>query len=1350
MKRRLILVAAVALATSGAMAANLHPNPGFETSIGYPVGPGTVNAANWSFTWSTADQPSPSSTNRNNAWPSTPARTGSSGCGISASSNITLQTVSTNRPAVTGGSLYTVSAYVKYGIEGSVFGVRWFDFANNLIRTDTRLLDAYYADWTQVLLTTNAPANASRAAFYFFAVGRNSFSAGQNKFVSSYIELDDTSLDNNNPPVVNAGNAMTVGLGGSVMTAATASDPEGNPLLYSWNADPGNPAAVTFGTPSSLNTTVSGFTTPGTYILRLSVGDGTYVITRSVSVSTSGNLLGNNPGFELSAGLYPAASTTNYTTTMPGWQMFWQNPDENFPKANDAWPATPAQEGTNGWGISATGPTWLETAAADRAVVTNGRMYTLSFFMKYAMQYQAQGIRWYNSGGTLIGQTTNNFYADSLSSSWKQFYITGIAPTGAARAAAYFYGRGNISYSQGQGTNVPGYVELDNFALRTNNPPIVSAGPAQAGFTNAYTLAGTATDPNSNPLTSIWTKVSGPGTATFSNPNALNPLVTFSTPGIYIMRLTSTDGTYTIPSDVSINYLASPFVNLLGDNYGFENTNSPIYIESTGQTDMSLPGWLVAFTVATVDPKNGNNVGIWSTSASGGNGFDGSSALYISCYAGGTVTLTTESQARALIASPGSVYRLSNAQSAVPAGGVAGIQWFNSTGGLIQVDTYTPSGSGFPNFRTSYRKFVSPTNAAWAGVYYQSSGGFGLIDNFSITLSTNNEPPEVYAGIEMTRIFGSPVTLPGMVTDGDPLDVLSIVWTKVSGPGSVTFGNPNLARTTASFGALGDYVLRMTADDGNGHVVSKDVTVHIVNPTGERVLVFCGQSNMEGHGTPNTASNLPPALKGVITNVWGFYANEMDFIGGAPQQYGEQTYNYINTWASMKTNIVHAGVTGSYYIAGGTYQPYSWWKSNWVGYSRTSPTDPTRQPYPIEKGTTDLKFWTTGLNPGEPWANANTFASGEPNQVWGPDLMAAWTIGTNRPNEKFWIVKYAPGGTSLAGDWNPSRTDGRYVGMQGWVECALAERPGAVLGGFFWLQGESDCGSGANYYRDLTNLIARVRGDFSVPDLPVVICQIHPGNPQDPGPDQRFWTNSNYGVVYFGGTNGNHLVRKAQLDASINLTNVMTVNADDFQMELYETLQAGAITKSLPPPQNNYAVYYNVVTNRGWTPIHFGLDATLAIGRRMGNAWLGMVPPLPTNAPASGYNMWASSITNGQTNYNDSATGDGYPNLLKYATGSSPTTPDMMAHMNMQASGATFAIKFNRDTNATDVTLVVEGADTVVNGALWNGITTNKDGMWSPTGMVIETGNGSPKSVTVQDTSSNATSRYLRLRVIRP
>jgi hypothetical protein len=48
----------------------------------------------------------------------------------------------------------------------------------------------------------------------------------------------------------------------------------------------------------------------------------------------------------------------------------------------------------------------------------------------------------------------------------------------------------------------------------------------------------------------------------------------------------------------------------------------------------------------------------------------------------------------------------------------------------------------------------------------------------------------------------------------DPGPAPTMTWTKVSGPGTVTFADPSRAITTATFSALGTYVLQVTADNG--------------------------------------------------------------------------------------------------------------------------------------------------------------------------------------------------------------------------------------------------------------------------------------------------------------------------------------------------------------------------------------------------------------------------------------------------------------------------------------------------------------------------------------------------------
>ena len=58
----------------------------------------------------------------------------------------------------------------------------------------------------------------------------------------------------------------------------------------------------------------------------------------------------------------------------------------------------------------------------------------------------------------------------------------------------------------------------------------------------------------------------------------------------------------------------------------------------------------------------------------------------------------------------------------------------------------------------------------------------------------------------------------------NPPAATSVTWSKVSGPGAVTFGDASAVDTTATFTAAGSYVLRLTATDGRATTID-DVTV---------------------------------------------------------------------------------------------------------------------------------------------------------------------------------------------------------------------------------------------------------------------------------------------------------------------------------------------------------------------------------------------------------------------------------------------------------------------------------------------------------------------------------------------
>lgn len=98
---------------------------------------------------------------------------------------------------------------------------------------------------------------------------------------------------------------------------------------------------------------------------------------------------------------------------------------------------------------------------------------------------------------------------------------------------------------------------------------------------------------------------------------------------------------------------------------------------------------------------------------------------------------------------------------------------------------------------------------------------------WAITVNAN-AAPVVSAGPDQTTIAGTTIRLTGSASDdGQPAPAtLTYQWSVVSGPGTVRFGSPRLAVTTARFNAAGVYALRLRVSDG-ALVGSDDVTVTV-------------------------------------------------------------------------------------------------------------------------------------------------------------------------------------------------------------------------------------------------------------------------------------------------------------------------------------------------------------------------------------------------------------------------------------------------------------------------------------------------------------------------------------------
>jgi DUF1680 family protein len=78
-------------------------------------------------------------------------------------------------------------------------------------------------------------------------------------------------------------------------------------------------------------------------------------------------------------------------------------------------------------------------------------------------------------------------------------------------------------------------------------------------------------------------------------------------------------------------------------------------------------------------------------------------------------------------------------------------------------------------------------------------------------------PPSVTVGPDRVVVLGGKTYLEGSIKSvGRPADEsVKLSWSKESGPGEVTFADPADAATTATFSEIGDYVLKLTAQDGD-------------------------------------------------------------------------------------------------------------------------------------------------------------------------------------------------------------------------------------------------------------------------------------------------------------------------------------------------------------------------------------------------------------------------------------------------------------------------------------------------------------------------------------------------------
>lgn len=349
-----------------------------------------------------------------------------------------------------------------------------------------------------------------------------------------------------------------------------------------------------------------------------------------------------------------------------------------------------------------------------------------------------------------------------------------------------------------------------------NTAPTVIAGPDKTlASPSTTTLTGTATD-DGNPvppgqLTITWSLVSGPAAVMFSAPHALTTNATFSAAGTYTIRLSASDGEATSSDDVIVivNASGGSGTGLLAQYFNDAGNGTYFTALVRTRTDRTIDfNWGSAAPDPAVQADN------FSVRWSG----------QVLAPAAGTYTFTTLSDdgVRLYVNGQLLVDNWTNHPAVQNSGTIAlaANQKYN-----IRLDYYERGGD-------------ATIRLSWA---YPGQTSQVVPQSMLFPATAVNQPPAVNAGPDQTIALPSAASLTGVARDdGLPNQKLTIKWSKISGRedssgGTVTFSNANALATTATFGADGLYVLRLTVSDG-AVTVSDDVTITVNPPPGNGLI----------------------------------------------------------------------------------------------------------------------------------------------------------------------------------------------------------------------------------------------------------------------------------------------------------------------------------------------------------------------------------------------------------------------------------------------------------------------------------------------------------------------------------
>lgn len=693
----------------------------------------------------------------------------------------------------------------------------------------------------------------------------------------------------NRPPIVSVSASSTTPALNQVVTFnATASDPDGDPLAYSWSFDDGG-----FGPNAS--TATHSWNTARTAQVRLVVSDmkgqtasASLLITigTPTTFTLSGQILmGGQPvaGVRVSDGTRVAFSSSDgryALTTVPAGSVTLSAAMTDYTfAAGFTQPLTVAAsmtgldftasavtgyqvQGRVTWG--STGVAGVVVSDGSRTATTNSNGdYTLSGVPSGRYTLSATKAGWVFStsasniplevfGGNVTGI---NFFASGagLSGNLPSAGVTtapvitdGVRSVTATLSGAYWYW--SMSGVPNGSWNViatsPGVTLVPTF---TN--PVITTGTYVSGlnFTLAATLGTTVTGQVTTGGTPLPGVTISDGTRT-SKTDELGRYVLIAVPaGSY--TLTPTGGAYTfVPATRAVTVATTP---LTGQDFTTTVVNHPptIVTAAAASPNPVTTGTTTQLTVLGADDSGEAGLTYtWSTpsswpvnfSANGTNAaksttvtFTGTGTYVFECLisdAGGLsvrsqVSVVVQGVSTSLSVSPSTANLLTGATRTFSA------NLLDQFGRSMYAGTPTWVLSGGGTFTVAGTNATVAAGMTPGGPFTLSATTGGRTASATFTVATSATPVITTAASATPQpVLAKTTAVSVRATDDEGEPGLTYTWNSLSGPAAVTF-TPNASNaakdSVATFTHAGDYVLQVTVADVHANLAVSSVTVHV-------------------------------------------------------------------------------------------------------------------------------------------------------------------------------------------------------------------------------------------------------------------------------------------------------------------------------------------------------------------------------------------------------------------------------------------------------------------------------------------------------------------------------------------